>query len=319
MVAMTATDGKLFGVGRDQAIYCREDTLVDLVWSRIAPPPIPGGATLSLTAYYGRLYALADPQPPTRPGDFPQQGGSFRGIGGSIDSPEQVGRLNGELHSFDSPQQGDRLLLDPYTVTKPVSYTTLSRGLYWRTATSVYGAINPDMLFIDDYNGFAIGTLEGSGYFTTTGVGTLPINLVYSQVTRVARDVVLFYEHLSQHSWLYRFYADGTTEEIQEDDWGERWDHIVYVHPANSSEPERLFFYRADGDGNSVGMIGRFIADENDEWHFVVEEHRSDYGRWDVITTTWAGRLVFYDRQLGAVEWVTSTVLAILSMRVERA
>src|SRR6516225_9066015 len=55
ILAMTAFDGKLFGVGNDDTIYCREATRVDLVWSPICAAPVPGGMTHSLAAYYGRL------------------------------------------------------------------------------------------------------------------------------------------------------------------------------------------------------------------------------------------------------------------------
>ena len=61
ILAMTAWDGKLFGVGNDGTIYCRETSPVDLVWSPICRAPVSGGMTYSLAAYYGRLYALAGP------------------------------------------------------------------------------------------------------------------------------------------------------------------------------------------------------------------------------------------------------------------
>ncbi|MFZ0329290.1 MAG: N,N-dimethylformamidase beta subunit family domain-containing protein, partial [Nitrososphaeraceae archaeon] len=54
---MTGWDTKLFALGDDGYVYCRESSDIDLVWTRIAPGP-EEQQQLSLSAYFGRLMVL---------------------------------------------------------------------------------------------------------------------------------------------------------------------------------------------------------------------------------------------------------------------
>jgi hypothetical protein len=54
---MSGWDTKLFALGEDGQVYCRESSNIDLVWTRIAVGT--AGEQLSLSAYFGRLMVLA--------------------------------------------------------------------------------------------------------------------------------------------------------------------------------------------------------------------------------------------------------------------
>ena len=55
MRAMSGWDTKLFGISDDGWLYCRESSPVDVLWSRVGSAP-PGGVTVGLAAYFGRLF-----------------------------------------------------------------------------------------------------------------------------------------------------------------------------------------------------------------------------------------------------------------------
>jgi hypothetical protein len=308
MLAMTATDGKLFGVGPDGMIYCRESSAVDLVWSPICDAPIKDGMTYSLAAYYGRLFALAGPlergieMPPEKMTGFAQASISIQvaeppvsGIGGVPKSPG-IG--------------------PPERPVAAIPKAIFERTLFWRTATSDFGSITPHMLFvkhtqdgyttISDVDGdkqllvpagaaYSVGQLEGNGYFRTTGFGYIP-GIVFDQVVRVGRDKALFFDKGIGQGWVYRFEANGHSAQLPNgySDKYESWEHIVYVHEANSSDPERVFFF----DGEKVGTIVHYVEDGS----IATSDWRNDFSQWDLVTATWSGRLVFYSKD-GWVAW----------------
>ncbi len=310
ILAMTALDGKLFGVGNDGIIYCRETSPVDLVWSPICEAPAPGGATFSLTGYLGRLYALAGPLDAPLPKEP-----SFKNVqpANAIDpSPAPKAQSFRAQRTLPSSPELAPSLSSAIPIVKP-----FERSLYWRTATSEYGSITPHMLFcqttpagwlsVSDLQGhtkniltkptvgYAIGQLEGNGYFRTTGGSSL-VDVTYTRVCRVAHDMVLFYNAPTGEGWVYRFSADGTATQVgpTRNDYA-YWPHIVYVHEANSSEPERVLFY----DGEKVGMIGHYTPGGV----FVADDWRNDFNQWDQVTATWGGRILFYDSVIGWVSW----------------
>jgi hypothetical protein len=239
---LAGTDGKLFGLGVDNTLYCRESTPVDLVWSPIASGP-PGG-THSLAAYYGRLY----------------------------------------------------------TITTPASSKLVMPlpGLYWRSATSDRGTITPHMLFCRNAGGnveYAVGQLEGSGYFRTTGGGVLP-NVAFDDVVRVAPDIVLFHNSKGDW-WTFRFAADGTATKLQ--NWNNlpgAWRFAVNILRANTTNPEHVFVYFGRwGLGHTLNFNPKTGALIGGVFGF---NFRND---WDVVTSTWSGKLVFYHGASGRIEW----------------
>ncbi len=298
ILAMTALDGKLFGVGNDGTIYCRETCVdkgiaaVDLVWSPICKAPVPTGLTYSITGYLGRLYALAGPLEPTAP--LPETflpastSWSDSGIGVPIPKPSGIGEAEPSVPKANVP----------------APRMPFARTLYWRTATSDFGSITPHMLFCKSLTSptrveYALGQLQGNGYFRTTGGDTL-LDVYATHVARVARDMALFYNNASGEGWVYQFAADGSANQVgYSDQYDDSWRRIVYVHEANSDAPERVLFY----DGEKVGTIGRYLPDQNGHMRFVADDWRNDFNQWDQVTATWSGRLLFYDSVMGAVAW----------------
>ena len=223
--SMTGWDTKLLGISDDGRLYCRESSPVDLVWSNVGAGP-PGGVSVAMTAYFGRLFALV--------------------------------------------QQQQRVLM-------------------WRGVVSeVPDALLPRMVFCRN-NGsnlaFAVGTLPGSGGFSTSRSGQLTgVNATHMAPAGGGR--VFLYNSGSRAGWL----IDSSGNVLKPWSAGAfgTWTSIVNV-PVG-----RVLFYDS---GSGRGIVGYFDGGGNfvQEWATTQFSHS-----WSHVVTTWAGDLFFYNKDSGA-------------------
>jgi hypothetical protein len=233
MRAMSGWDTKLFGISDDGRLYCRESSLVDVVWSNLGAAP-PGGSTVAMAAYFGRLYALVQQA----------QGRVLMWRAAVSDQPDALrprilfGRASGADFAYAvGPLPGSG------------GFETTRAGTIAGAAATHMAAAGAGRAFLYNATSRAgwLHSFARDGTYTVVRSWAAGAFGAWTSIASVPGGRVLFYDSASGHGVVGHFLADGNLQQLWSTDAFSRgWSHIVATWAGD------LFFY------NTVTGAGRF-------------------------------------------------------------
>jgi hypothetical protein len=244
MQAITQTDMKLFGVGEDGQLYCREPNSVDLVWSRIGDGP--DGKVASLIGHFGRLIAIVARDPGGLDVRWALMWRAATRAGAPIDPWLFFGR-----------QDGSDLIYAAGPLAGNGSFTTAAEGrLAGVQATHAVAAGEGRVLLFHSGSGQAWlvqFSADGSGELVRSwpapGFGSWTHIVPVSSGDQTSPARLLFYDANLGSGMVGAFDAQGQIQGLWSGQGFARWTHVT------STWAGEIFFYDADSGNGAWGAL----------------------------------------------------------------